>query len=133
MKKLVVVIIMLLLGLPSFAQSTETGYVTVKWDAVEPCCTPMQYYVCITVMRVSDRVTIIEDLCELVSSSVLEYQFEFEFPCATPNEQFQVFASVKAGCEGPPLVECESGTNSGENASCADLTGGDFEMEVLLQ
>jgi len=133
MKKIFIILIMMMIGSSmTSAQSTETGYVTVNWNGITPCCIPMQYYVCITVMRVSDRVVVVDNLCTLVNSGTTSHKFEFEFPCGYSNEQFQVFATVRAGCAGPPPVLCEYGKNEGVNASCADLMSGNFSLTVNL-
>jgi len=56
MKKFALVLTMILLGAVTlFAQSTETGYVTVKWIPCDECCSPMQYFVAYSVGRVSDN------------------------------------------------------------------------------
>jgi hypothetical protein len=126
MKKLFIILVMMMFGSSiTFAQTTETGYVTVTWTEPIPCCIPMQYYVCITVMRVSDRLVIVDDSCTLVNYGTSSHQFEFEFPCSYSNEEFQVFASVRAGCAGPPPVLCKNGKNDGESPfSCEELMEG---------
>ncbi|MCK9398906.1 MAG: hypothetical protein M0Q51_02775 [Bacteroidales bacterium] len=127
MKKIFIILIMMMIGSSmTSAQSIETGYVTVTWTEVTPCCIPMKYYVCITIMRVSDRVAVVENLCEVVDVGNDHYQFVFEFPCSTSNEEFQVFATVRAGCEGTP--PCDNGKNPGTLADCEDLTSGSFTI-----
>lgn len=129
MKKLFIILIMMMIGSSmASAQSIETGYVTVTWTQVEPCCIPMKYYVCISVMRVSDRVSVVENLCEIINPPAVSYRFEFEFPYSISNEEFQVFATVRAGCDGNPPVLCDIGKNPGTIASCDDLMDGNFTI-----
>ncbi|MDX9905682.1 MAG: hypothetical protein RBS55_03745 [Bacteroidales bacterium] len=129
MKKLITVVAILVFGLQTFAQSTETGYVTVTWTEVEPCCIGMKYHVCITVMRVSDRVVVQENLCETINLGNDQYTFEFEFPCSYSSEEFQVFATVRAGCDSTPPVLCHFGKNPGTPLTdCEELMSGDFTI-----
>jgi hypothetical protein len=131
MKKLVLIFAVLFLGTFSIsAQSSGTGYVQVTWNSCDPCCVGMEYYVCITIERISDHEIIVENLCSEVEAS--PYTFSFDLDCSE-NEYFKVYASVRAGCDGEPPTECCYGKNSGVTASCSDLNGGSFSMSVTIQ
>lgn len=81
MKNLILILVMMLFGFASL-EAQNTGYVTVSWEPCSECCIGMEYYVCITVMRVSDRYVVVENLCEIVDGDQGHYDFEFEMPHA---------------------------------------------------
>ncbi|MCK9401739.1 MAG: hypothetical protein M0Q51_17370 [Bacteroidales bacterium] len=133
MKKFALVLTMMLLGAAAlFAQSTETGYVTVKWTPCDECCSPMQYFVAYSVGRVSDNSEVAHGWT-VVSDQYTEHIFEFEFPCGSPGEDFMVYARVVAGCDFGGLNEtiCCSNKNPGEPADCSELMEG-FDIWVEL-
>ena len=115
---------MMLFGFASL-EAQNTGYVTVSWDACSECCIGMEYYVCITVMRVSDRYVVVENVCEIVDGDQDHFDFEFEMPSCPTNEDFIVFATLRAECNQSTL--CCYAKNEGVTGPCSDLVGNTFE------